>query len=463
MSVASLGAAVASGGIDDALRVCSAAHLCGWGLVSYEAGVKSPPDVRAPLEKRFLEFLKPYLGGVVKEFSAESFGKVIAEVVKLRLLDQDGQDGSLGCGALNVLGCFGSIVPKPLAECNTDAVFGGSLTLLRNVCPTPLPAEWWVSTCAEVDVTSVRLGLTIHFAATVKILDHATLESASWLGPALAEAVHICKVNASAGLSARPTMSFHSVFFALGLMEQAARVELHAASLLESGVLEALDYACVNDFTYCEFMSVANYAAGAVVALVGRNEGGRTLSRSTVGAVLDAFAVYFNPTHFGYTIPAARVLPTLRRVATVAIADTNKTIMLRHDTILNSLVTGLLLDDDNPRRGQDGADTVQEMCAGVLHELALYGPGAATLRGHKPTMDALRVLAESGTKESRERAAGALFELDEEARAAKTKTASDAEAQSSKPPPHIMVSYNWDHQHVILRVVAWLQTHGYLV
>ena len=33
------------------------------------------------------------------------------------------------------------------------------------------------------------------------------------------------------------------------------------------------------------------------------------------------------------------------------------------------------------------------------------------------TMDALRVLAEKGTKESRERAAGALFELDEETRA----------------------------------------------
>ena len=26
-----------------------------------------------------------------------------------------------------------------------------------------------------------------------------------------------------------------------------------------------------------------------------------------------------------------------------------------------------------------------------------------------------------------------------------------------------MMSYNWDHQDVILRVVAWLQAHGYLV
>lgn len=29
--------------------------------------------------------------------------------------------------------------------------------------------------------------------------------------------------------------------------------------------------------------------------------------------------------------------------------------------------------------------------------------------------------------------------------------------------PHLMMSYNWAHQHVILRVVAWLQKHGYLV
>jgi hypothetical protein len=35
--------------------------------------------------------------------------------------------------------------------------------------------------------------------------------------------------------------------------------------------------------------------------------------------------------------------------------------------------------------------------------------------------------------------------------------------EESKPPPHIMMSYNWDHQEVILRVVAWLQAHGYLV
>ena len=67
----------------------------------------------------------------------------------------------------------------------SEALFGGALTVLRIVCPMPLPAEWWVSTCAEVDATSVRLGFTdeASLEQTPSHLDQATLESASWLGP----------------------------------------------------------------------------------------------------------------------------------------------------------------------------------------------------------------------------------------------------------------------------------------
>eukprot|EP01048_Picozoa_sp_COSAG05_P038755 COSAG05_NODE_18843_length_302_cov_0.463054_1_plen_65_part_01 len=41
----------------------------------------------------------------------------------------------------------------------------------------------------------------------------------------------------------------------------------------------------MHDFAFCG-LSVAAYAAGAAVALVGRREGGRTLSREAVFAVL---------------------------------------------------------------------------------------------------------------------------------------------------------------------------------
>ena len=70
---------------------------------------------------------------------------------------------------------------------------------------------------------------------------------------------------------------------------------------------------------------------------------------------------------------------------------------------------------------------------------------------------------------SRERGAAALFELDAERRAkAATETAggvgsTDLSCGDEKTPPHVMASYNWDHQEVILRVVTSLQERGYLV
>eukprot|EP01045_Picozoa_sp_COSAG04_P042246 COSAG04_NODE_13251_length_613_cov_7.640078_1_plen_204_part_11 len=204
-----------------------------------------------------------------------------------------------------MLASISMVFTKPLATCDTETLFGGTLALLRRVCPSPLPAEWWVSTCAKVDVTSVRLGCAMtFFGMCTKLLDQDTLESASWLGALTAEAVHICLVNASAGLSARPTMAFQAVVFAMNMLETAARMESQTASLLDSGVLEALDYACANDFGYLG-LSVSNYAGGAVVALVGRNEGGKTLTRSTVHAVLDSLADRFDPTKYQFTATAA--------------------------------------------------------------------------------------------------------------------------------------------------------------
>jgi hypothetical protein len=82
----------------------------------------------------------------------------------------------------------------------------------------------------------------------------------------------------------------------------------------------------------------------------------------------------------------------------------------------------------------------------------------------------LHKLCEVGTKVSKERGAAALFELEEEKRRkSMAGTADDgtstglSSTRGKMPPPHVMVSYNWDHQDVILRVVTSLQSRGYLV
>ena len=131
-----------------------------------------------------------------------------------------------------------------------DAVFGGALKLLRRVCPERLAAEWWVSTCAEIDVKSVYLTVLVAMLGQTKLLDSSVLASASWLRPMLAEGESLVKMNAEAGLSGRETMCHLPIVGAFSVIEVGGRVESHAASLVEPGVLEALDYACVNDFTF---------------------------------------------------------------------------------------------------------------------------------------------------------------------------------------------------------------------
>ena len=171
---------------------------------------------------------------ISESFTDASASKVIARVIEQHMLANGSEEGTtMACGMTYVAYCVCSLFPQAFKACDTEAFCGGALTLLRHVCPSPLPAEWWVSTCAEVDVTSVRLTLLMQPLGNAKVLDQAALESVSWLGPAVTDAVHICKVNASAGLSARPTMSGFTVAYALTLMETVARVESHAASLLD--------------------------------------------------------------------------------------------------------------------------------------------------------------------------------------------------------------------------------------
>eukprot|EP01046_Picozoa_sp_COSAG06_P028656 COSAG06_NODE_2598_length_6603_cov_35.529982_2_plen_754_part_01 len=113
---------------------------------------------------------------------------------------------------------------------------------------------------------------------------------------------------------------------------------------------------------------------------------------------------------------------------------------------------------------------LQEASVGVLHELSLYGPGAAGLLSHSDAVSTLQKLCEVGTKVSKERGAAALFEVEDGKRRKAVADSDDdgagtglSSGQQQKQPPHVMASYNWDHQDIILRVVTLLQDRGYLV
>ena len=162
--------------------------------------------------------------------------------------------------------------------------------------------------------------------------------------------------------------------------------------------------------------------------------------------------MHFQKGHYHSARPLTVIALTFERVATMAISDANKRLMLQFADLLDILVKALLID--SPRRNEAGGDALQKVSADVLASLALFGPGAEALRAHSGVMVALGALRDgvSNTEASRQSAVQALFQLEER------KVVKPSPGVGSK---HVMMSYNWDHQPIIKRIHAALVQRGY--
>ena len=280
------------------------------------------------------------------------------------------------------------------------------------------------------------------------------------------------KMNATAELSGRETMTFWPVAMALDVIELATHDESQHKALLDLGV--ALEYACLHEFTF-NSNSISSKAAGALCFLMGRNEGGKTISQQTMFVVLDDFtstiAKVRSNSNQSDTFGGQRNVT--KRVAMVAVSDVNISLMLRYDGLLDSLTDGVeACESRTDLHGNSAAAELHEGLVGVLLRLALHDTGSKALKAHAGAMAALQSLkpgaaaAAAGggvtpTKEARRFATSALFQL--EGRGAVTSEQSNVESSgvSAKMNKHVMISYCWDQQAVIKQVHAALKAHGY--
>ena len=313
---------------------------------------------------------------------------------------------------------FGAAVaPILLLFVNTDTVaaadqigFFAAVMRLYDRVAQPTSTDWWRSTFDVVDVQSVWLqAFWLSMGLAARFLPTPT--KAAYWPRLLTSAIEMCKVNAAAKLSSRSTIAFMAVREPLTIIEATAKDEGQHQILLVAGVLPGLEFGIVHDYVL-NGSSTASYVAGAALAMVGRNEGGRTLGKSAVFAVLDrAFVAFVPGTTYSHQSTAEHVLLHFGRVSTMAVSDANKTLMLQHDRLVQLLVSALLLDVSDPRHGQTGADALQEASAAVLLQLALFEPAAAQLRSDTKALDALSHLLNSGTPNAKESAEAALFQL----------------------------------------------------
>ena len=227
----------------------------------------------------------------------------------------------------------------------------------------------------------------------------------------------LVKVNQEAEISAQIRMSWTPFFTAAALLAKAALDTSRHASLVATGVAEALLYTAANDFPFVT-ISVGAVAASGAVRLVGRNEGGLTLSREAADSVLRDFKSFFVPNTRRGNYAATRLMGAAKAIINMVISDANKAFVVEHDGAIDALVAGLLIDEGNPRRTQEAGDELQSTCALALQNLALSDVGKLVLRSHVGVMDGLRRVSSSTegsvamTAEARRYASGALFELD---------------------------------------------------
>ena len=168
----------------------------------------------------------------------------------------------------------------------------------------------------------------------------------------------------------------------------------------------------------CLGVSVSAYAAGAAVALVGKQEGGRTLSREAVFAVLKRLHEYFTDGSIWARTPVKSVMASFQRIVTLSISDANKKHMIEFEpssTYCLSVCCWTRATADTVRRARCAAGGE---CWRDTGAVAVWARVCALLRSHGEVISSLHRLMEVGTKVSKERGAAALFELDEETRAA---------------------------------------------
>eukprot|EP01047_Picozoa_sp_COSAG01_P081880 COSAG01_NODE_16511_length_1230_cov_3.355438_1_plen_409_part_11 len=264
------------------------------------------------------------------------------------------------------------------------------LALLRRIDGTRQlrrPAAWWKARSEVVHLDSLCLHPAyIALMCWSGVLPTLPPNSAA-CEELLAESIHVCMVNREAELSAKPQVLWVVLGGALKVVVLAAREQSRHKSLLASGVVDALLWTTAHDSVFTG-ASLAESSASATVALIGRNEGGLTLTHETVDTVLNVVQMYWDTTSTHWRVksaakaPVTKVIGKIQPVVDMVIADANKPFVLEHPTAIDDLIKGLLVDHSSPRRTQDGAGKLQEICALVLQNLALSDVGKGPLRSH---------------------------------------------------------------------------------
>jgi hypothetical protein len=237
---------------------------------------------------------------------------------------------------------------------------------------------------------------------------------------------------------------------------------------LLAGIPSALQFVFDNDCSHIgELGFTAAVHASVVCAMAfGKEEGEDSGDFHFTQTMIDGALVNMKNIFSGSMADFTPVLPTffLRPVLMLCISDSNKTMLVQSSGLLVQLLLDTLFQgDDHPRKALDEPyrACIQLDGAECFLQLALFGPGRELLERHPAAVDAIRALSGTAlTAEAKQKASSALLAIEGRPEAG------PANADHGKPKPaggHLMMSYCWNVQPTIKRVVASLKRRGYAV
>ena len=166
------------------------------------------------------------------------------------------------------------------------------------------PAPWWKERSIAMHLDSV------HFSACwcplsigLGLLPELPPNRLEW-EELLGESIHLCMINKEAELSAQSTCQYLVCVCPVRIVALAARDLSRHSSLLASGVVDALLWTTKHDYPFVG-TGLAEYSAGASVALIGRNESGLTLTREAIECILRGFSEFWNTASTHWRVKAA--------------------------------------------------------------------------------------------------------------------------------------------------------------
>ena len=143
-----------------------------------------------------------------------------------------------------------------------------------------------------------------------------------------------------------------------------------------------------------------------------------------------------------------------RGMLKLCISDRNKEMLIESPKLVPHMVASLMLDSNHKRQGTSQAtkERVQRDYAECFQQISLFPAGCAVLKADPAVVKALDLLVAKGwSDEAKQCAHAALMQLCPE------------RITHSEDGGHVMISYQWDVQETIKRLVASLEERKYNV